>query len=258
MFIDTHAHLMVSEFDQDRDEVILRALDAGVEKILSLGCSVSTSEESLSFSRIFAAVYGSVGIHPYDAAVVDDALMANYEKLLLHNSKLVAVGETGLDYHRPGSDIAGQRAALIKHFELARACDLPIVVHSREAQDDVIEILDQFKGVRGVIHCFSYDLEQAKEVWKRGFYTSFTGIVTYHNAAYLQEVIKHAPRDMVMIETDSPYLAPQKYRGERNEPAYVVEVAKKIAEIWACDLEEVAQLTSNNAMTLFERLQNAD
>lgn len=245
---------MLPEFDSDREETIKRAFEAGVSRILNLGCSVPTSVASNEFSHDYDRIYGSLGVHPYDAAQVTDELMALYAANFKENAKLVAVGETGLDYHREGSLVDIQVEALKKHLELARQLDLPAIVHSREAKADTLRVLDMFKGVRAVVHCFSYDLDYAREVWRRGVYTSFTGIITYPSAGGLLEVLKEAPRDMVMVETDSPYLAPQRYRAERNEPAYVLEVVKKIAEVWNLSQQEVDDITTKNALRLFNRL----
>lgn len=255
MMIDTHAHLMLPQFDEDREDVIKRAFAAGVTRILNLGCSVPTSVASQEFSHGYENVYGSLGVHPYDAPEVTDILISEYAASFKSNEKLVAVGETGLDYHREGSLIDEQKEALKKHLDLAKQLDLPAIIHSREAKEDTLKLLDMFKGVRGVVHCFSYDPDYAKEVWNRGVYTSFTGIITYPNAAELLATLKAAPRDMVMVETDCPYLAPQKYRSERNEPAYVLEVVKKIAEVWNMSQEEVVDITTNNALRLFNRLK---
>lgn len=252
--IDTHAHLMLPEFDADREEVIARAFDSGLTRILNLGCSVSTSERSLEFSDKYANIYGSLGVHPYDAPEVTDELMSDYISKFKINQKMVAVGETGLDYHREGSLIDAQKEAFKKHLELAKTLDLPIIIHSREAKEDALKLLDLFPGVRGVMHCFSYDLDYAQEVWKRGIYTSFTGIITYPNADDLLKVIKNAPEHMIMVETDSPYLAPQKFRSQRNEPSYVLEVVKKIAEVKNWSFDEAVSKTTKNTLYLFDRL----
>lgn len=253
--IDTHAHLMLPEFNSDREEVIKNAFAAGVTHILNLGCSLPTSEESLAFSEQYPNIYGSLGVHPYDAAQVTDELMNSYAKSFKANQKLVTVGETGLDYHREGSLIEVQCKALKKHLELARQLNLPAVIHSREAKEDTLKMIDLFPGVRGVVHCFSYDLDYAREVWQRGIYTSFTGIITYPNAKDLLDVLREAPREMIMVETDSPYLAPQKYRGQRNEPAYVVEVVKQIAEVWDLPFGETAEIIKQNTLRFFDRLK---
>ncbi len=253
--IDTHAHLMLPEFNEDREDVINRAFDAGLSRILNLGCSIPTSTASDEFSDKYENIYGSLGVHPYDAVEVTDELMDAYAKSFKANEKLVTVGETGLDFHREGSLIEPQKQALIKHFELARQLDLPVIIHSREAKEATLEVLDLFPGLRGVVHCFSYDLDYAKELWQRGIMTSFTGIITYPNAQELVKVLAEAPKHMVMTETDSPYLAPQKHRGKRNEPAFVAEVVAKIAEIWEKPFDEVVDITTKNTLNFFNRMK---
>lgn len=258
MVIDTHAHLIFTEdFPAgELPEVLQRAKDAGVSKIINVGISVGSCVDSLRMACEHEGfLYATVGMHPYDSHLVNDEIMAVWEKMAQENpGKIVAVGECGIDYFKSEASKEVQKAAFRKHLELARKVTLPVIIHNREADEDCLQILDAFPGTSAVFHCFGSSLEFAREVWKRGFYTSFTGIVTYPKAEELREVVKEMPLDLFMVETDCPYLAPQAYRGKRNEPAYVLEVVKDIARVRGISFEEVARISSENAKRLFALL----
>lgn len=256
MLIDTHAHLMFKEFEGDLDEVLAKAKAAGVGKIINIGCDVKSSEAAVKMASEYENLYATVGLHPYDAALATEDLMEEWKKLILENKKIVAVGECGLDYFKAEVPKDVQKHAFRLQIDLAKSAKVPLIVHCREAYDDCLEILDEkldkngFDG-RVVFHCYSGTLDFAQKLWKRGIFTSFTGIVTYPNAKDVQEVAKEVPMHLFMVETDCPYLAPQAHRGNRNEPAYVLEVAKKIAELKNVSLEEIMEISAKNSEKFF-------
>jgi TatD DNase family protein len=255
MIIDTHAHLMFDDFKDDLTEVVARANAAGVERIINVGTGVLTSEEAIQLSSQFEGLYATVGFHPYDAADCSTELLDEWKGKILTKEKgwgrVVAIGECGLDYYKGTADPVVQRSAFEMQLELALSVDLPVVIHNRSADDECLEILKKFKGVRAVFHCFGSDLEFAKRVWDKGFMTSITGIVTFKNAEELRKVVEAAPVDKLMVETDCPYLSPEGRRGKRNEPANVVEVVKKIAEIRAVRIEDARDMLKENSERFF-------
>lgn len=257
MIIDTHAHLMFPEFDEDREEVIARARAAGLGKIVNVGCGAASSELSLKMAKEYKEaggdfLYATLGLHPYDALDISDELLAKWEKWIADDrEKIVAIGETGLDYFKGQVDHEKQKGSFRKHLELAVKVDLPVIVHNRGADEDCLDLLQEFKGVRAVFHCYGSTLEFARRVWAAGFMTSFTGIVTYPSAKDLREVVREVPLNQFMVETDCPYLAPQAHRGKRNEPAYVVETLKMIAEMKRMQFEELAVIATENARRFF-------
>lgn len=261
MLIDTHAHLMFPEFNYDLENVIRRARDAGLVKIVNVGCSKESSSQAVEMAKACSSdggdfLYATLGLHPYEALDLTDELIGKWEELIIEDKKnavkkIVAIGEIGLDYFKASIGHSEQKEAFRKQLKLASRFDLPVIVHNRAADWDCLEILKEFAGVRAVFHCFGSSLEFAKKVWETGFMTSFTGIVTYPNASDLREVVKEVPPHMFMLETDCPYLAPQAYRGKRNEPAYVLETAKMVAEIRSIELAEVEKLAVENSKNFF-------
>ncbi len=255
MVIDTHAHLMFTEDfpASELPEILKRAREVGVSKIINVGISVGSCVDSLRMAQEYEGfLYATVGMHPYDSHLVNDEIMAEWEKMARENpGKIVAVGECGIDYFRSEAPKEAQKEAFSKHLQLAEKVNLPVIIHNREADEDCLKILETFPGTRAVFHCFGSSLDFAREVWKRGFYTSFTGIVTYPKAEELREVVREMPLDLFMVETDCPYLAPQEYRGKRNETSFVVEVVKEIAKVRGMSFEEVARISSENAQRLF-------
>jgi TatD DNase family protein len=248
---DTHAHLDFDDFDKDRDEVIARAQNAGVSYIINPGCDLKTSKKALLLSQTYKPVYASVGIHPnstFNAIPGDIMEIAR----LTSSPKVVAVGETGLDFYRDHSPRDVQIRAFRGHLELAKALDLPVIIHFRAVEYDGIELVGirYFKGIRGVFHCFGGSEDFAKKVVSMGFYVGFDGPLTYSNSDRI-DVARAVPVERCLIETDAPFLTPQKYRGERNEPAFVGEVAEKLAEIRAVDMGRIAEVTTRNACELF-------
>ncbi|MCK9186704.1 TatD family hydrolase [Candidatus Gracilibacteria bacterium] len=256
MLIDTHAHLMLKEFEGDFDEVLLKAKEAGVEKIINIGCDVKTSQVAVEMAEKYENMYATLGVHPDDAVLATEDLMDEWKNLILKNKKIVAIGECGLDYFKNEIPAEMQKQAFALQIDLAKAAKIPLIVHCRDAYDDCLEILDEKfdwneKNIGIVFHCYSGNLSFAEKLWERGIFTSFTAIVTYPNAKDVQEVAKEVPLDRFMVETDCPFLAPQLYRGKRNEPAYVLEVAKKIAELKNISLEEVIEISGKNAFGFF-------
>ncbi|MDA1060369.1 MAG: TatD family hydrolase [bacterium] len=248
--IDTHAHLMFPEFEEDIGQVILRAKEAGISGIINVGCGAEASRKSVEMAD-GQFLFASVGLHPYDSLEVTEDLMREWEELAKNDSNIVAIGETGLDYFKSDIDPEKQQHSFRLHLELAKSVDLPVIVHNRDADEDCLKVLKEFPGVRAVFHCYGSNLDFARAVWEAGYLTSFTGIITYPNAEDLRKVVVEVPNEMFMTETDCPYLAPQTFRGKRNEPSYVAEVVKKIAEVKAMDVSEIDKISTENAERFF-------
>ena len=255
-FIDTHAHLYDERYDEDRAAMIARAEAAGVRQIISMGDTMAASAQVVADAEAYPALYAAVGIHPENACVLTDGERAQLLAWAKH-PKVVAIGEIGLDYYweKDPKVRAVQRELFAAQLGLARAAGLPVCIHDREAHGDTLAILKAAgEGLAGVLHCYSGSIETARELWKMGFYIGIDGPLTFKNAAKLPDIVREAPRDKLLIETDSPYLAPVPLRGKRNEPAYVVHVAAKIAEIRGETVEEVAHYTTENARRLYPKL----
>lgn len=251
MFIDSHCHLNLDQFSKDYQAVAERAFANGVKAIINVGANSESSKKAIEISQEFEHVYATVGIHPTDAPkeIFDEKAFLNLAK----NKKVVAVGEIGLDYFHNNIDKTTQTELMTKQINLANRALLPIILHCRDAYDDLISALMTFSQIpKGVIHCYLGDMAHAEAFLDMGFYLSFTGIITFTKSMDLLNVIKNVPLEKILIETDAPWLAPEPHRGERNEPAFVVEVAKKIAEIKKISIGEVAEQTSKNAIDLFK------
>lgn len=261
MYIDTHAHLDFPEYKGEIGTVIGRASDHDVKRIINIGVDLDTSRRSVELARHYPEVYASIGLHPHSANDLDMEVRP-YLMSLAGHKKVVAVGEIGLDYYylKRSSQFANypKRETQIFCFEqmldLALELHLPVIIHSREAETDTFAILKSYSGsLRGVIHCFAGDYEFAKKILDLNLLISFTGNITFNlKDDKINEVIKKIPLGSIMIETDCPYLSPEPYRGKRNEPAYVVEVAKRIAEIKNIPLETVMNSTTKKAQNFFE------
>lgn len=252
--IDTHCHLEDEKFSADRAEVLERAKTAGVSAIINFGSTMESSTAVAELAKNFSELYAGVGIHPEEIDEFDEKTCSRLAELAV-DRKVVAIGEIGLDYHweKDSERRRIQQRIFIEQLDLARQLNLPVCVHDRDAHGDTLKILQtEGKNLRGVLHCYSGSLEMAREVWKMGWLIGVDGPLTFKNSAKLPEAVKAAPCDMILIETDAPYLAPVPYRGKRNEPAYVLEVAKKVAEIRGETLEEVASYTTANAERLYE------
>lgn len=250
MFIDTHCHLDFPEFDQDRDEVIKNARAQGVEYIINIGSSLKGSLRSLDLTRQYAQVYATVGIHPHEADSFNDQAK-NQIKDLARENKVVAIGEIGLDYYRNFSKAENQRALFSAMIGLAKDCGLPMVIHCRQAQDEVLKILKEASPVRAVVHCFSGDKNFMDECLSLGFYISFTCNITYKKAQNLRDLVKLVPLERLLLETDAPYLSPEGARGKRNAPVNVKALAEEVSRIREISLDEVGKATSENAMKFF-------
>jgi len=256
MFIDSHAHIDGPEFDADRDEVFKRAEAAGVLTILNVGTGDPRSgalERAVELGRTHQNLYTAIGTHPHDARHYDDAAEEKI-KTLVQNERVIAWGEIGLDFHYDNSPRDVQVEVFKRQLRAARECDLPVIIHTREAEAETIEILrSEYAGTdkAGIFHCFSGSLELAQAALELGFMISFSGILTFAKADELREVAKHVPLARMLIETDCPYLSPIPHRGKRNEPAYVVEVARTLGELYDVELEAMAYLTSDNFRRFF-------
>jgi len=250
VIIDSHCHLDSEEFNEDRDAVIERALAAGVEHMMAIGTGNGPPdlEAGVRMADQHPAFYATAGIHPHDAA---KAKPDDYKRLaeLLAHPKVLAVGEIGLDYHYDLSPRETQRSAFIQQMEIAAEAKKPIVIHTREAWDDTLSLIEQHwapHAIGGIMHCFSGGPEEARRAIDLGFHLSFGGIVTFPKALNVQEAAKCAPRDRILIETDAPYLAPVPKRGKRNEPALIVHTARKLAELRGESYEELCGATTEN------------
>ena len=252
MIWDTHAHLDDRQFKTDREDVLNRARDAGISTIVNIGHTESTSREAVELATRYSVLYATVGIHPHDAKDCDYRTWLLLERLA-QNPKVVAWGEIGLDYYRDLSPRDVQRQVFIQQLTLAKEAGLPVIIHNRDAHQDVLKIIKEHDPeTGGVFHSYSGSWEMAKELLKMGYYLSFSGPITYKNARHTVEVAAKMPEDRFVVETDCPYLTPEPYRGKRNEPAYVREVVSKIAEIRGITFEKAAQLSTENARRLFK------
>ena len=274
MLIDTHCHLDFSDFDSDRDEVIRRARSGGIERIVNIGCNLERAKKSLKIAKEHDFIFFSAGLHPQEAEEGSDGYFAEVRKLL-SDPKAAALGEIGLEFYSPKDGSARrekQREIFLKHLILAREFKKPVIIHCRNAYFELLEILADEKkknsGLAGVVHFFSGKLSEARALWEMGFLVSFTGVITFVPKSPkatgipaaacglgirdYDKVIKAAPLDKLMAETDAPYVAPEPFRGKRNEPLYVRYVAEKIAEIKGISFDEVARQTTENARNLFK------
>ena len=250
MYFDSHAHLDDPRFEQDFAEILARMRENGVTGMMNIGCDLPSSERSVALAERFDWVWAAVGSHPDDADHADAALVERYRQLCSH-PRVKAVGEIGLDYHYEDVPREVQKRAFRLQMQLAREVGLPVVVHEREAHGDAMELLDDFPDVTGVFHCYSGSAEMAKELVRRGWYVGFTGVVTFKNARRAVETVEALPLDRILIETDCPYMAPEPYRGRRNDPSYVPLVAARIAGIKGISPEEAGRITRENAARLF-------
>jgi TatD DNase family protein len=253
--IDSHAHIQSQEYAGEIDKVIARAREAGINTIIAVGGAgeMSSNKDAVALADLYANVYATVGMHPHDAKDVGADELRELHHLTLH-PKVIAVGETGLDYYYNHSPHDVQRRVFTHFIHMARDTGLPLVVHERDGAHEAAELLrsEGGQGLRGVIHCFTGDYDAARVYLELGFYLSFSGIITFKNAGPLREVVRKAPLERMLVETDSPFLTPVPHRGKRNEPAYVRFVAETIAEIKGLPLKEVAQRTTRNVQDLFK------
>ena len=251
--IDTHAHIYYEDYSERIDNVVQSARDNGVEKIISVGVDLQSSEECIKLAEKYDSVYATCGIHPHEADKAQRRYLYELEQFYEH-PKVVAVGEIGLDYHYDFSERKTQRKIYHEQLEMANSLHLPAVVHCRESDDDILRGIQESDQKSGVIHCFASNLDFAEKILKTGFYLSFTGLITF--VKEIEEVVREVPLNKMMVETDSPYLSPKPHRGKKNEPAFVVHVAEKIAELKEISLDEVAEITTETAYSLFKKLED--
>jgi TatD DNase family protein len=257
MFIDSHAHIDGEEFDADRDEVVERAREAGVCSILNVGTGDPQSgslERAVEVAEKYAGIFAAVGVHPHDARLFDDEAASRIQRLAKQSSRVIAWGEIGLDYHYDNSPRDVQREVFRRQLRLAREVELPVIIHSREADDDTVNILreelkDSSRGA--VMHCFGGSRAMLEGVVELGFMISFAGNVTFKKAEDLREAARLVPLERLLVETDCPFLTPVPYRGRRNEPARVVEVARCLADLRGVTLEEMGRRTTDNFARFF-------
>ncbi|GBF78349.1 hydrolase TatD [Paenibacillus sp. 598K] len=252
MIIDTHTHLDAHAFAEDREETIRRAREAGVDRMINIGFNRETIPTTMALAETYDFIYAAVGWHPVDSIHMKPEDLDWIASLCSHE-KVVAIGEIGLDYHWDTSPKDVQQRVLREQLRLAREVGKPVVIHNRDAHEDIVKILreEHAKDVGGVMHCFSGSWETARQCLDMGFYISLGGPVTFKNARVPKEVLKEVPLDRLLIETDCPYLAPHPYRGKRNEPAYVRLVAEAAAVMKGKSLEEIARITTENAQRCF-------
>lgn len=246
--VDTHCHLNDKKFDLDRESVIER-VGKNLEFCVNIGYDLKSSKETLELSKKYSFIYGVVGVHPVDIKEYDEDVEKQIEELA-KDKKIVAIGETGLDYHWMTEPKEIQKEGFRKQLRLAEKLNKPVVIHSREAMEDTVNILLEFPEIKGVIHCYPGSFETAKILIDR-FYLGIGGTLTFKNSKKLVEVVKNIPLERLVLETDSPYLTPEPFRGKRNEPIHVEQVAKKIAEIKDIPIEEVIKITTENAKKLY-------
>ncbi len=255
--VDTHSHLDMPEFAIDREGVIKRAGQAGVKTIVTIGIDLKSSQEAIQLARSYPGVYAAVGIHPHNAEGVTEMDITQLQTMT-KKSRVVALGEMGLDYFRNISPKEAQLKVFNWQLELANMTSLPIIIHCREALSDMLEILVKWsaksalKGPKGIIHCFSGDLATVKTYVNMGFYLALGGYISYPSSASFREVIREIPLKNLVLETDCPFLPPQRYRGQRNEPAYTLSTLQLLANIKGLSIEEVAQTTTTNALEVFK------
>lgn len=253
-YIDSHAHYDDEQFDIDRDELLDRLHENGVRNIVNIGCSLERSQFSVDLAEKYPFVYAAVGVHPEDAPDTPDGYLSKVE-FWTANPKVVAIGEIGLDYHYEGFDRELQIRFFEEQLDLAEKSGLPVIIHSRDATEDTMNILRRRGKVKGVMHCFSGSAETAKQVLELGMNISFTGVLTFKNARKAVEAVKVIPLDRLMLETDCPYMAPEPYRGKRCDSSMITRVIDKIAEIKEVSPEVVAETTMANTLRLFERMK---
>ena len=254
MIFESHAHYDAEQFDEDREELLQSMVKQGIGTIVNVAATLRSCVEVVEMAQRYPFVYAAVGVHPDEVGDLNDETFS-IVKEQAQKEKVVAIGEIGLDYYWDNESHDVQRKWFIKQLDLARELELPVVIHSREAAAETLEILKEYaKGLQGVIHCFSYSPEIAREYVKMGFYIGVGGVVTFKNAKKLREVVEEVPLDRILLETDSPYLAPVPYRGKRNCSLYIPHIAEEVAHIKGVSYEEVVAQTETNGKALFRRV----
>ena len=251
MLFDTHAHLDDVAFDEDRQELLEALPGAGLALVMNPGCSLASSRNAAALAEKYDYIYAAVGSHPDVADEVNEEVLAEYRTLCASNPKIKAIGEIGLDYHYEDIPREIQLKAFRMQMELARELNLPVIVHEREAHEDGMNMVREFRDVTGVFHCYSGSAEMARQLVDLGWYIGFTGVLTFKNARKAVEVAASIPLDRIVIETDCPYMAPEPFRGKRNDPGKIYRMAEKLAEIRGLSVEEIQAITLENGKRLY-------
>ena len=256
MFIDSHCHLdrlKLDDYDGNLDQLVAAARKAGVSKMLCVGVDLDNAADCVALTERYDDVLASVGVHPLDCkeGVPELAQLERY----IHHPKVVAIGETGLDYYYSSDTVSIQQQSFINHLELAKAVQLPVIIHTRDARQDTLQLMKEHGCEKhtGVLHCFTESWDMAKAALDMNYYISISGIVTFRNASALRDVVKQLPMDRLLIETDAPYLAPVPHRGQSNEPRFVADVGRFVAELKGVSVETLAHQTTSNFYRLFTR-----
>ena len=250
MLFDTHAHLNDPAFDADREELMAGLADKGVGLVMNAGCSLQSSRDIIQMAEKYPWLYASVGSHPDSADEVNEEVIEAFRELCKHE-KVKAIGEIGLDYYYEDIPRDIQKQAFRMQMQLATELDMPVIIHEREAHDDGMRIIKEFPKVHGVFHCYSGSAEMARQLVNMGWYIGFTGVLTFKNARKAVETAASIPLDRIVIETDCPFMAPEPYRGKRNDPGYLPRMAEKLAEIRNLPVEEVHRITFENGKRLY-------
>ena len=251
MLFDTHAHMDDRAFDADRKALLQSLPEQGIGLLMNPGCSLESSRNADRLSREYAYIYAAVGSHPDAADEVNDDVLEKYRKLCKLNPKIKAIGEIGLDYHYEDIPRDLQKKAFLAQMELARELDLPVIVHERDAHEDGMAIVRDFSDVKGVFHCYSGSAEMARQLVDLGWYIGFTGVLTFKNARKAIETVEAIPLERIVIETDCPYMAPEPFRGRRNDPGKIYRMAEKLAEIKGISTEDARRATFENGKRLY-------
>lgn len=253
MIFETHAHYDDEQFDEDREELLVSLPANGIEGIVNIGASIETSKKTLELTKKYSHVYGAIGVHPNEVAELNEDKFEILKKMTLE-PKIVAVGEIGLDYYWKEPEVSIQKDWFDRQMALAKEVKLPMVIHSRDAAKDTIDMMAAAgaKDIGGVIHCYSYSLETAKIFLNMGFYLGIGGVVTFNNAKKLKEVVEYAPIDRLLLETDCPYLAPVPFRGKRNSSLYIPYIVEEIGRIKKMDNQEIIEITNQNAKKMYQ------
>ena len=251
MLFDTHAHMDDHAFDADREELLASLPGQGLALVMNPGCSLASSYNAVKLANAYDYIYAAVGSHPDVADEVNEDTLSAYRELCKLNPKVKAIGEIGLDYHYEDIPRQIQLKAFRAQMELARELDLPVIVHERDAHEDGMQVVRDFPDVTGVFHCYSGSAEMARQLVDKGWYIGFTGVLTFKNARKALEVAASIPLDRIVIETDCPYMAPEPFRGKRNDPGKIYRMAEKLAELRGLSVEEIQNITTENGKRLY-------
>ena len=251
MLFDTHAHMDDQAFREDREALLAGLPEKGIGLVMNAGCSLEASREVVEMAQRYPWLYAAVGSHPDAADEVNEEVLEEYRKLCKLNPKVKAIGEIGLDYHYEDIPREIQQKAFRMQMELARELELPVIVHERDAHEDGMAIVREFPTVKGVFHCYSGSAEMARQLVEMGWYIGFTGVLTFKNARKAVETAASIPLDRIVLETDCPYMAPEPFRGKRNDPGYLYRMAEQLAQIRGITPEEAAAITTENGKRLY-------